>query len=101
MPFSKSSQAICCPQHTQRPPTGILLLLLLLLCRLALAAPCCCCCCCWRSSASARQSMWKVEAQLLQLSIQRSMARLQQPHRLDAALAACTCQGTDEEAEHV
>jgi hypothetical protein len=29
-----------------------------------------------------------------------SMARLQQPQRLHATFAACTCQGTDREAEH-
>jgi hypothetical protein len=85
MPLNKASHTSGCPQHTHRPPAGMLQLLLLLF-RLVFAAPCCCC---WVSSAAARQSMWKVAAQLLQLSMKRSMARLQQPQRLDADLAAC------------
>jgi hypothetical protein len=64
---------------------------------LLLPAPCCCC---WSSSAAARQSMWKVVLQLLQLSMKRSMARLQQPQRLEAALTACSaCEPTSEHAQ--
>jgi hypothetical protein len=61
--------------------------MLLLLCRLAFTAPCCCGG--LLSSASARQLMWSVAAQLLQLTMEWSMGSLQQPQRLDDALAAC------------